>query len=67
MYLDGDQLANYSIVNLEDIGDGDSALICYSNSPNCCTSSNVGEWYFPNGSAVRIQGKWMDFIETEKR
>ena len=61
LYLDGNQLANYSIVNLEDIGEGECALICYTNSPDCCESSRVGEWYFPNGSAVRIEGDMNDY------
>lgn len=56
MYLDGNQLANYSIVNLEEIGEGECALICHTNSPDCCESPRAGEWYFPNGSALSTEG-----------
>ena len=61
LYLDGNQLANYSIVNLKDIGEGECALICYTNSPGCCVIPRAGEWYFPNGSAVSIEGDMKDF------
>lgn len=64
MYLDGNQLANYSVVNLEDIGEGEGALICYTNSPGCCASSRTGEWYYPNGSAVSIEGNKEDFYRS---
>ena len=64
LYLDGNQLANYSIVNLEDIGEGECALICYTNSPDCCASQKAGEWYFPNGSAVSIEGDKEDFYRN---
>jgi hypothetical protein len=65
--LNGNQLANYSIVNLEDIGEGDSALICYTNSPDCCVSPRAGEWYFPNGSAVSKQGDMKDFYRNREQ
>ena len=61
LYLDGNQLANYSIVSLEEIGEGECALICYTNSPGCCESPRAGEWHFPNGSAVSIEGDMKDF------
>ena len=66
LYLDGNQLANYSIVNLEDIGEGDCALICFTNSPGCCALSRTGEWYFPNHSAVRIHGAMNDFYRSRE-
>ena len=66
LYLAGNQLANYSIVNLEDIGEEECALICYTNSPDCCESvwPKAGEWYFPNGSAVSIEGDMKDFYRS---
>ena len=66
LYLDGNQLANYSVVNLEGIGEGDCALICYTNAPGCCASPKIGEWYFPNGSAVRIRGEMKDFYRNRE-
>ena len=66
LYLDGNQLANYSMVNLEDIGEDDCALICYTNSPGCCESPRAGEWYFPNGLHVKIEGAMEDFYRDRK-
>ena len=67
LYLDGNQLANYSVVNLEDIGEEDCALICYTNSSDCCVPPvKAGEWYFPNGSAVRIKGDMKDFYRSRE-
>jgi hypothetical protein len=66
LYLNDNQLTNYSIVNIEDIGEGDSALICYTNSSDCCMSQRVGEWYFPNGSAVSKQGEMKDFYRDRE-
>ena len=67
MYLDGNQLANYSVVNLADIGEGDCALICYTNSSDCCVRPvKAGEWYFPNRSAVSIQGEMKDFYRNRE-
>ena len=64
MYFGGNQLANYSIVSLEEIGEGECALICYTNSPGCCESPRAGEWYFPNGSAVSIEGHMKEFYRS---
>ena len=66
LYLDGNQLANNSLVNLEDIGEGDCALICYTNSPSCCVLSRAGEWYFPNRSRVKIKGEMEDFYRSRE-
>ena len=43
-------------MNITDIGEGDSdSLICVTNNTDCC-KDHMGEWYFPNGSAVKIEG-----------
>ena len=43
-----------------DIGEGDAALQCTTDSTTCCSNMNGevhgGEFYFPNGSAVPIMG-----------
>ena len=45
-------------MTLEDIGEGDDALLCRTNSADCCQSPNIGSgsasgnWYFPNGTRV---------------
>ena len=43
---------NNSCVALENIGEGDDALLCMTNLASCCQSSNEGSWFFPNGSKV---------------
>ena len=51
--LNGTTYQNNSIVALEDIGDGDDALLCRTNRTACCRSGGIGNWYFPNGTRVR--------------
>ncbi len=43
---------NNSIVTITDIGVGDKALICLSNSSSCCRPRDgmaSGEWFLPGG------------------
>ena len=40
---------------LEDIGEGDNALLCKTNQTACCRlpySGALGNWFFPNGTRV---------------
>ena len=56
---------NNSIVAINDIGEwnitsreGDSALLCVTDKPDCCKPRNgslQGEFYYPNNSMVRNQ------------
>ena len=43
-----------------DIGEGDAALQCTTDSTTCCTDTNgerrAGEFYFPSGTVVPISG-----------
>ena len=50
---------NNSIVTLEDIGEGDDALLCVTNLTACCkhpytgeNGSVIGNWFFPNETRV---------------
>ena len=44
---------------MNDIGEGTDALICLTNSTECC-NGETGEWYFPNSSKVfRTRGSGM--------
>ena len=59
MSLNGTTYQNNSIVILEDIGEGDDALLCKTNQIACCrppysgvNGSVLGNWYFPNGGKV---------------
>ena len=50
---------NNSIVTLDDIGEGDDALLCKTNGIACCRSTDIsypllvlGNWFFPSGARV---------------
>ena len=46
-YVDGD------IILITDIRDGDdNALLCVTDNTNCCDVQRIGEFYYPDGSAV---------------
>ena len=50
---------------LEDIGEGDDALLCRTNQTACCNNRYtgghaLGNWYFPNGSRVPSGGREWD-------
>ena len=62
---------NNSIVILEEVGEGDDALVCITNLTTCCQSSGTGEmgnaignWYFPNGSRVPGSGSESGFFRS---
>ena len=56
--LNGTIYQNNSIVTLEDIGEGDDALLCITDQRNCCRPPHTGEnaaygnWFFPSGDRV---------------
>ena len=69
--LRGTTYQNNSIVTLEDIGEGDDALLCLTDQTACCqagsTSGNrtvLGNWFFPNGTRVPSSGAQWDFHRT---
>ena len=47
-------------MTLEDIGDGDYALLCMTNLTACCkhpyTDVALGNWFFPNKTRVLSSG-----------
>ena len=62
---------NNSIVTLEDIGEGDNALLCITNQTACCRPSGsggngsaIGNWFFPDGTRVPSLGLQWDFYRT---
>ena len=66
--LNGTTYQNNSCVALEDIGDGDDALLCVTNLTACCrppytgvNGSVIGNWFFPNGTRVPSVSKGWDF------
>ena len=69
--LRGTPYQNNSCVALEDIGEGDDALLCITNFVACClppyTGENgmdLGNWFFPNGTRVSSGNKQWDFYRT---
>ena len=64
--LRGTTYQNNSIVTLEDIGEGDDALLCRTNLIACCRSSEgaMGNWFFPNETRVPSSGSNRDFYRT---
>ena len=49
---DGLDLSNNSYIYYNDIGDGDRALKCMTDSDNCCNNSTVGGWRDESGRPV---------------
>ena len=60
---------------LEDIGEGDGALLCITNYTDCCRPPYtgvmgpvIGNWYFPNGTRLPNQtdksGEQLDFYRN---
>ena len=55
-------------MTLEDIGEGDDALLCLTDQTACCRLSigptAIGYWFFPNGTRVPSSGNQWDFHRT---
>ena len=53
-------------MTLEDIGEGDGALFCLTDSTACCRTPylSLGSWFFPNGTRVPSSGSQWDFYRT---
>ena len=49
--LGGTTYQNNSLVTLEDIGEGDDALLCKTSLLACCEPF-LGNWFFPNGTGL---------------
>ena len=70
--LRGIPYKNNSNVTLEDIGEGDDALVCITNYTACCrhpytsgmNRTALGNWFFPNGTRVQSSGVQWDFHRT---
>ena len=59
-------LANNSAVDLNDIGEGDRALLCKTNLQNCCGTqpNRFGEFFYPNGRQVPIRARGEGFYRN---
>ena len=55
---------------MENIGEGDDALLCITNQTACCqppyngNMGSVGNWFFPNGTRVPSSGYQWNFHRT---
>ena len=60
--MNGAVIANNSNISITRIGEGDhGALLCFTDFIQCCSSDSqlpveVGQWYFPDQSAVGSNG-----------
>ena len=61
---------NNSCVALEDIGEGNDALLCVTNLTACCkppyigNGSASGNWFFPNETRIPSVGDKWEFYRT---
>ena len=51
-------------MNLEEIGEGDAALLCLTEYSTCCKQPALGNWFFPNETGVPISDNQGDFYRT---
>ena len=68
--LRGTTYQNNSLVTLEDIGEGDDALLCLTDNRMCCARAQspgggiLGNWYYPNGTGVANYGVMWGFYRN---
>ena len=69
--LNGTIYQNNSLVNLEEIGEDDDALLCLTEYSTCCRKefngamgSAIANWFFPNGTRVPSTDNQWDFYRT---
>jgi predicted outer membrane repeat protein len=64
--LKGSIYLNYSAIFLEEVGEGDDALICRTNDRRCCATppNRAGEFYYPKGDIVPIRSQAEDFYRN---
>ena len=57
---------NNSVITLDEIGEGEDALICKTNNRDCCATppNRVGEFFYPKGDAVPIRSRAEDFYRN---
>ena len=62
-------------MTLEEIGEGDDALLCVTDQTACCRppytdpleSGAIGNWFFPNGTRVPSSNSQWNFHRTRGR
>ena len=64
--LNGSIYLNNSVISLEQLGEGDSALLCKTNMKDCCgvPPNRVGEFRYPNLDLVPIRRSARNFYRN---
>ena len=63
--LQGQLLPNNSYVSLEELGEGPfDSLLCLTDKDIFTIGPREGEWYFPNGTRVPVQGANFNFYRN---
>ena len=70
--LGSNSICNNSNILIGEIGEGDDgALVCITDLIRCCRNDDtpgeggaLGEWFYPNGSAVPISDSGYDFYRS---
>ena len=69
--LNGAVTPNHGFVLLDNIGEGDDALLCLTDQTACCRPpytgamrQAIGNWFFPNGTRVPSSGSQWDLHRT---
>ncbi len=53
------------VVLITDIGEGDNALLCVTDSTNCCNAPPLaGEFYYPDNSTVGVRASGDSFYRN---
>lgn len=62
----GEIYVNNSIINLNDVGEGEQALLCKTNRVDCCGTppNRRGEFYYPNDIRVPISKQLHGFYRN---
>ena len=57
--LNGNVYLNNSAISLQEVGEGNNALICKTNKQDCCGTppNRFGEFYYPSGDVVPIRNR----------
>jgi hypothetical protein len=61
--LNGQVVEGNGSVNISDIGENDTAILCMTDKEGCCGihPGRAGEWYYPNTSRIGTKGSDEDF------
>ena len=54
--LKGTVYANGSMIQASEIGNSEECLRCITDKADCCRSNRAGQYFYPDGSQIRIQG-----------